>query len=160
MTMPVTRRQISHATLRVNAVQGLGSLLLVGACWLGLSSDAHTAQSMAPSATESAAPKTAAPRSYQPKPHETLDQVIEHTLAGSPLKIEILRQAFVAQNPQAFMPGKVPKLRKGATLTVPDHEELLRIHLGARATPVVDPLQPVRAAPSTVEERKRWVQFP
>jgi len=158
--MPATRRQTSHATLRVKVVQSLGSLLLLGACGLGVPSTAQAAQSLAPSAAESATPTTAAPRSYQPKSRETLDQVIEHTLTGSPLKIEILRQAYVAQNPQAFMPGKVPKLRKGVVLLVPDHEELLRIHLGARATPVVDPLQPARAAPSTVEERKRWVQFP
>ena len=158
--MPASRRQTLPVPLRVLAVQGLSGLLLTGACWWGLPGTGHAAQSSAPAAAESNAPKASAPRSYQPKAHETLDQVIEHTLAGSPLKIELLRQAFVAQNPQAFMPGKVPKLRKGATLTVPDHEELLRVHLGARAAPVAETLQPVRATPSTAEERKRWVQFP
>lgn len=158
--MPASRRQTLPVPLRALTVQGLSGLLLTGACWWGLPGTGHAAQSAVPAAAESTAPMAAGLRSYQPKPRETLDQVIEHTLTGSPLKIELLRQAFVAQNPQAFMPGKVPKLRKGVTLSIPDHDELLRIHLGARVAPVADPLQPVRATPSTVEERKRWVQFP
>jgi Tfp pilus assembly protein FimV len=86
--------------------------------------------------------------------------VIAHTLPGSPLKIELLRQAFVTLNPQAIAPGKVPKLRKGMVLVVPDHGELLRSYLGSRET-AVDPAPPVaRFTPSTSEERKRWVQFP
>ena len=158
--MPASYRQTSPVTVHGAAVQALRGLLLVGACGWGMASSGHASPSAAPPEAESAAPTSTATRNYQPKPHETLDQVIEHTLAGSPLKIELLRQAFVAQNPQAFAPGKVPKLRKGVTLTVPDHDALLRLHLGARAAPPADALQPVLARPSTVEERKRWVQFP
>jgi hypothetical protein len=146
--MPVHTARIPTDTLTAIAVRSLGGLLLASACCWGLPGTVH------------ASPNAPAVHTYQPKPKETLDQVIEHTLAGSPLKIELLRQAFVAQNPQAFAPGKPPKLRKGVTLTVPDHDELLRVHLGARATPVADPSLPARAAPSTVEERRRWVQFP
>jgi len=140
--------------------QGLWGLLLVSACCMGLPGTSHASQSAAAYDPESTAAKPTASRTYQPKPQETLDKVIEHTMAGSPLKIELLRQAFMTQNPQAFIPGKVPKLRKRVTLTVPDHDELLRIHLGARVAPGVDPLQPARFTPSTAEERKRWVQFP
>jgi Tfp pilus assembly protein FimV len=117
----------------------------------------------APSATSPAPDAAPAPspvlRSYLPKPSETLDQVIAKTLPGSPLKIELLRQAFVAQNPQAFAPGKVPKPRKGMLLLVPDHGELLRSYLGRRE-PVADTAPVARFTPSTSEERKRWVQFP
>ncbi len=158
--MPATRRQTSPVTLRGIAMQSLSGLLLAGACWWGLPSTGHASPSVVPSDAAIPAPKIAASRSYLPQAKETLDQVIEHTMPGSPLKIELLRQAFMTQNPQAFVPGKVPKLRKGVTLTVPDHEELMRIHLGARVAPVADPLQPARLLPSTVEERKRWVQFP
>jgi Tfp pilus assembly protein FimV len=142
------------------AAQGLWTLLLVGACACAVPGTGRASQSTA--APEPAVRTTIAvtPRSYQPKPKETLDQVIEHTLPGSPLKIELLRQAFMSQNPQAFVPGKVPRLRKGVPLTVPDHEELVRIHLGVRAAPVVEPAQAPRFTPSTVEERKHWVQFP
>jgi len=100
------------------------------------------------------------PRTYLPKASETLDQVIVRTLPNSPLRIELLRQAFVAQNPQAIAPGKVPKLRKGVPLTVPDHEDLLRTHLGARIAPIAAMPTPPSLAPSSLEERKRWVQFP
>lgn len=158
--MPAIRHQTSPATLHGIAVRSLAGLLMVGVCWCVLPGTGRASQNAAPAQAESAPAKASMAPSYLPKPKETLDQVIEHTLPGSPLKIELLRQAFVTQNPQAFVPGKVPKLRKGVTLTVPDHEELLRIHLGARAVPVVDPLQPLRTAPSTFEERKRWVQFP
>jgi len=101
-----------------------------------------------------------AAQSYLPKPSETLDQVIAKTMAGSPLKIELLRQAFIEQNPQAFKPGKSPKLRKGVPLLVPEHEALLRRYLGVKA-PEPDMAQPSSGfTPSTSEERRRWVQFP
>lgn len=159
--MPKPRRQIPQAvSLHGTAVQGLWALLLVGVCGCALTATSRASQSATAPEQSIPVPAASAPRSYQPKPNETLDQVIGHTLPGSPLKIELLRQAFVAQNPQAFMPGKAPKMRKGVTLTVPDHEELMRIHLGARVAPIADTLQPARLPPSTVEERKRWVQFP
>jgi Tfp pilus assembly protein FimV len=113
--------------------------------------------SPAPIAATSAAP---AAQSYLPKPSETLDQVIGKTMPGSPLKIELLRLAFVELNPQAFQPGKSPKLRKGVPLSVPDHEALLRRYLGVKA-PEPDMAQPPTGfTPSTSEERRRWVQFP
>jgi Tfp pilus assembly protein FimV len=159
--MPSLLRQTPPAAALYGvAAQGLWTLLLVGVCGCVVPGIGRASQSTAAPEQAVRAPVAAVPRSYQPKPKETLDQVIEHTLPGSPLKIELLRQAFMSQNPQAFVPGKVPKLRKGVPLTVPDHDELLRIHLGARATPVVEPDQPPRVTPSTVEERKRWVQFP
>jgi len=107
-------------------------------------------------------PSVASPAAttYRPKAGETLDQVIAKTMPSSPLSMSILRQAFIDQNPQAIIAGKVPKLRKGALLTVPDHALLLRGVL-ASVTPVavVKDAAP-RTAPSTPEERKRWVQFP
>jgi Tfp pilus assembly protein FimV len=127
---------------------------------LALPTPGHAASSAAAAAPDAAPAASGALRSYRPKPSETLDQVIAHTLPGSPLKIELLRQAFVTLNPQAIAPGKVPKLRKGMVLVVPDHGELLRSYLGSRET-AVDPAPPVaRFTPSTSEERKRWVQFP
>ena len=72
----------------------------------------------------------------------------------------ILRQAFIDQNPKAIVAAKVPKLRKGATLNVPDHDALLRGVL-ASVTPVSTSNElAARPAQSTPEERKRWVQFP
>ena len=127
---------------------------------LALPTPGHAASSASNPAPEAAPAPAPVPRSYQPKRSETLDQVIAKTLPGSPLKIELLRQAFIAQNPQAIVPGKVPKPRKGMLLLVPDHGELLRTYLGSRE-PAPELAPPVaRFVPSTPEERKRWVQFP
>ena len=108
-------------------------------------------------ATTLAAPAT---KTYKPKAGETLDQVIAKTMGSSPLSMRILRQAFIDQNPQAIVAGKVPKLRKGATLTLPDHDLLLRGVLSS-VTPAAAPAESMpRPAPSTPEDRKRWVKFP
>ena len=155
--MPAPRRQILRAIHGGARSHSAGAVLLLAACWLALPATSRAAQA-APEAAQ-VAPSVPA-RSYLPKPSETLDQVIAHTLPGSPLKIELLRQAFMAQNPQAITPGKAPKLRKGVPLLVPDHDELLRMHLGSRAAPVEAAPPNARFSPSTSEERKRWVQFP
>ncbi|MDH4479631.1 MAG: hypothetical protein QE283_07125 [Rhodoferax sp.] len=137
----------------------LGTLLMLATALSVLPAPGHAAPSAvaAEPGTSAVAPMA---RSYLPKPSETLDQVVARTLPDSPLRIELLRQAFIAYNPQAFAPGKVPKLRKGVALTVPDHDDLLRMHLGSRLAPVEVVPSPPRYAPSTSEERKRWVQFP
>lgn len=155
--MPAPRRQTLRAIHGGARSHSAGAVLLLAACWLALPAPSRAAQA----APEAAAVAQAAPaNSYLPKPRETLDQVIARTLPGSPLKIELLRQAFVAQNPQAIMPGKVPKLRKGVPLLVPDHDALLRMHLGSLAAPQDAAPANARFSPSTSEERKRWVQFP
>jgi len=138
-----------------------GSWLLAIGLLLGLSAQTSAAENPA-SPTAALAPAGHAPLapSYLPKPSETLDQVIARTLPASPLKIELLRQAFVAHNPQAIAPGKVPTLRKGMPLTVPDHDALLRQYLGSAAPLPEAPTTPVPLAPSSSEERRRWVQFP
>jgi Tfp pilus assembly protein FimV len=124
---------------------------------------------LARAASEAVTPKPAAnmatptAKTYKPKAGETLDQVIAKTMGSSPLSMRILRQAFIDQNPQAIVagkPGKLPTLRKGATLNLPDHDLLLRGVL-ASVTPMAAPSETApRAAQSTPEERKRWVQFP
>ena len=114
-----------------------------------------TAPAKSPTNTAASAAKT-----YKPKAGETLDQVIAKTMASSPLSTAILRQAFIEQNPQAIIAGKVPKLRKGATLVVPDHDQLVQRTLGPLA-PANESTQPlVSARSSSFEERKRWVQYP
>ena len=132
------------------------------ACVLALCAIAPTAWAANDAATAKSAASLAAPAgsSYKPKAGETLDQVIAKTMPSSPLSMGILRQAFIDQNPQAIVAGKVPKLRKGATLHVPDHDVLLR-GLLASVTPVATPSEVApRPTQSTPEERKRWVKYP
>jgi Tfp pilus assembly protein FimV len=91
----------------------------------------------------------AAPQTYNVRTGDTLDQVIRQTMGTSPLKVELLRQAFIDQNPKAFTKTSPRYLMAGSVLTVPNHDELMRQHLnaGKPATPLID-------------ERKNWVRYP
>ena len=128
---------------------------------------AQPAPALAPAAPDAAskahsAPAPAAPAlppgSYKPKPGESLDAVITKTLGDSPLKLAVLRAAFIQQNPAAFVEGKAPLLRKGAVLMVPDHNSLLL----SLMPPVPAPAAAMesQAAPSPDDDRKRWVRYP
>ena len=88
-------------------------------------------------------------QTYRVKSGDTLDKVIRHTLADSPLKIELLRQAYIAQNPQAFIKTSPPVLRAGVVLAVPNHDDLLRQYLRPRDGMVFDP-----------NDRRHWVRYP
>jgi Tfp pilus assembly protein FimV len=99
-------------------------------------------------------------RSYTVQRGDTLDRVIQKTMAASPLKIELLRQAFVDGNPQAFVSGNVSRLRAGAVLQVPDHTKLLR----AVVLPVLESADAAAMAgegrSSNASDRRSWVRFP
>ncbi len=118
---------------------------------------APAAASKAHSAPAPAAPALP-PGSYKPKPGESLDAVITKTLGDSPLKLAVLRAAFIQQNPAAFVEGKAPLLRKGAVLMVPDHNSLLL----SLMPPVPVPIAALesQAEPSPDDDRKRWVKYP
>ena len=125
---------------------------------------AEPVSAAAAAATEAeAAPKPAA--SYTPRKGETLDHVIQITMPDSPLRMDLLRRAFISQNPQAFVTPITtpPRMKKGAVLTVPDHKKLL-LSVAAPLTAEVDAdatgTQRSPAAASSAEERKRWVRYP
>lgn len=118
---------------------------------------AAAAASTSPTAPAPAAPALP-PGSYKPKPGESLDAVITKTLGDSPLKLAVLRAAFIQQNPAAFVEGKAPLLRKGAVLMVPDHNALLLSLMPPAPAPVA--AMESQAAPSPDDDRKRWVKYP
>ena len=91
----------------------------------------------------------AAPQTYNVRTGDTLDQVIRQTMGTSPLKVELLRQAFIEQNPKAFTKTSPRYLMAGAVLNVPNHDELVRQHLNANK-PALQPL----------DERRNWVRYP
>jgi Tfp pilus assembly protein FimV len=99
-------------------------------------------------------------RSYSVQRGDTLDRVIKLTLPDSPLKIELLRKAFVDGNPQAFVSGNVSRLRSGALLQVPDHTKLLRLTL----MPVLEGAEAAalggEGRVSNASDRRSWVRFP
>lgn len=91
----------------------------------------------------------AAPQTYNVRTGDTLDQVIRQTLGSSPLKVELLRQAFIDQNPKAFTKTSPRYLMAGAVLTVPNHDELMRQHLNGN-----------KPGPTLLDERRNWVRYP
>lgn len=121
-----------------------------------------------PAAAGEAAAAEAAPKpgmTYTPRNGETLDHVIQITMPDSPLKMDLLRRAFISQNPQAFVTPITtpPRMKKGAVLTVPDHKKLLLSVAGPlTAEPDADASGGQRspAAVSSAEERKGWVRYP
>ena len=125
-------------------------------CWP--TGQAHAETQPRPPSAQSPALPTQQLRTYKPKPGESLDRVIANTMADSPLRIELLRQAYVESNPGAFLQGKAPQLRKNVALTVPNHEQLLTRFLPP--VPIVDVAQQQPASGSSSEERRRWVQYP
>jgi Tfp pilus assembly protein FimV len=96
-------------------------------------------------------------RTYKVLRGESLDKVIQKTMADSPLRVELLRNAFIELNPQAFPGGQASRMRATEPLNVPDPVQLLR----AVATPLLETEDtPRAAAPSSAEQQRRWVRFP
>jgi hypothetical protein len=105
-----------------------------------------------------------APRNtYQVVSGDTLDKVIRKTMPDSPLRIEILRNAFVQQNPQAFTKAPPRALMAGAVLNVPSHDDLLRSYMVPGNAPGSSGMYRgggYSTADMNMNERKNWVRFP
>ena len=97
-----------------------------------------------------------ASHSYTPSLGESLERIVSKTMPNSPLRAELLTQAFVALNPQAF--GKTAPLRTlgTAALQVPNHNQLMHIAL-ANTSETQQALAP-KTAPAP-ERRENWVRY-
>jgi hypothetical protein len=158
----MNRYRLSFGLGPVRAVWGaalLGALLHAP---LALAAGGAPAHSHAPShaAPSGGAPSAAhASRVYVTVAGDTLDRVIRKTMADSPLKDELLRQAFIAANPKAFAAGRNSRLRVGTELKLPETNALLRDIL----LPLLSPTEVgsyFPPPPTTAEERRRWVRYP
>jgi len=125
-----------------------GFMLVLAA--LSLSLQAQAAEPSAKLATEPG-------RSYVVARGDTLDRIIHKTMAQSPLRIELLREALAAANPQAIASVRNPRLKAGAVLQLPDHEALLR----AAVLPLLPSVgMASHPTPNDADNRKRWVRYP
>jgi hypothetical protein len=100
---------------------------------------------------------------YQVESGDTLDKVIRKTMPESPLRVEILRNAFVQQNPQAFTKSPPRALMAGVVLNVPNHDDLLRSYMvpgGAPGNSGMHRGGGYSTADINMNERKNWVRFP
>lgn len=66
---------------------------------------------------------------YTPAVGEALVRIVAKTLPNSPLSAELLAQAFVSLNPQAFSGGTSSRTLSAATLKVPNHNQLVQMVL-------------------------------
>ncbi len=63
---------------------------------------------------------------YKVKAGDTLDRVIQKFYASTPLRSDVLRNALVQNNPQAFVKGNPKTLLAGAQLMLPEPAELIK----------------------------------
>jgi Tfp pilus assembly protein FimV len=96
---------------------------------------------------------------YTVREGDTLDKIIRLHMGNSPLRIELLRDAVVKQNPHAFVKGSTKVLLAHAVITVPNHNELLQKQLGS-AMPGADPTPPAASTSMAEDRRKTWVRYP
>jgi Tfp pilus assembly protein FimV len=103
-------------------------------------------------------------KTYTVQAGDTIDKVIRQHLAESPLKNEVLRQALMQHNPQAFTQSTPRVLIAGAVLRLPSNEDLLRTQLGASGKATAPAGSTWAGGYSTrdmnMNERKNWVRFP
>lgn len=104
--------------------------------------------------------------SYTPALGESLERIVAKTMPESPLKAQVLGQAFVILNPQAFSSSKPQRTLTTASLQVPNHNQLLQLVLARNPSDVSLPsaseAQTVKAttpAPRAVEKRENWVRY-
>jgi hypothetical protein len=94
---------------------------------------------------------------------DTLDKVIRKTMPDSPLRADILRNAFVQQNPQAFTKSPPRALMAGVVLNVPNHDDLLRSYMGTSYGAGGNGVHRgvgYSTADMNMNERKNWVRYP
>jgi Tfp pilus assembly protein FimV len=158
----MNRYRLSFGLGPVRAVWGaalLGALFHAPSALAAGGAPAHSHASSHAAHSGGAASAAHAPRVYVTVAGDTLDRVIRKTMADSPLKDELLRQAFIAANPKAFAAGRNSRLRVGTELKLPETNALLRDIL----LPLLSPTEVgsyFPPPPTTAEERRRWVRYP
>ena len=116
---------------------------------------------LTPVLVQAASPPTRS--TYTVESGDTLDKVIRKTMPDSPLRLDILRNAFVQQNPQAFTKAPPRALMAGAVLNVPSHDDLLRSYMvpgQAMGNSGMHRGGGYSTADMNMNERKNWVRFP
>jgi len=99
-------------------------------------------------------------QTYTTKAGDKLDRIIQKTMADSPLKIELLRKAFVELNPHAFPSGSTSQMRNGVVLQIPDAPKLLSSKLVSASQDPTGIKKVSGYLSDSFEERRHWVRYP
>jgi Tfp pilus assembly protein FimV len=128
-----------------------------------------SASAAAPTSSKPAAPAnyvSGAP-TYTAKKSITLDGLIKEVYPSSPLQSSILNKALVSANPKLLNGKTNQSIKRGATLNIPNHTQLVVETLA----PYAPPPPPMAVAPppdanqygsqsSDPSSRRHWVRFP
>lgn len=105
---------------------------------------------------------------YTPAVGEALGRIVAKTLPNSPLSADLLAQAFVSLNPQAFSGGTSSRTLSAATLKVPNHNQLVQMVLvknEAARPALLAALAAPESKTSTIasaratDKRENWVRY-
>ena len=107
----------------------------------------------------SAGAHTRAAHSYVTVAGDNADRIVKKTMADSPLKEELIREALIQANPKVFTAGRNTRLRPGLTVALPDQHAMMRQIL----LPLLEPREAAAhfpPPPTSADERRRWVRYP
>lgn len=116
---------------------------------------------------------------YKTVSGDTLDKIIQKTIKGSPLRIELLREAFVLQNPLKLNLNSRERVKVGMEIKVPRNEFIIPFVMAkndfsdakmnenrivkldltdAKPKEIEDPNE--RALLKWKEDSRKWIRFP
>lgn len=86
---------------------------------------------------------------YKVRAGDTVERIIQKFYASSPLRIDVLREALVQNNPKSFVKANPKSLLAGTTLSLPDQTELIKKLVPSLAAPEVPASVPAPAQPAS-----------
>ena len=149
-------------------VRQIGQLLGAAALALAALAAAPAGAATAPTTSLPNFSGLGSSHTYTPAVGEALGRIVAKTLPNSPLSADLLAQAFVSLNPQAFSGGTSNRTLSAATLKVPNHNQLVQMVLAKNeaARPALlaaltaleakTAAAPLARAP---EKRENWVRY-
>ena len=149
-------------------VRQIGQLLGAAALALAALAAAPAGAATAPTTSLPNFSGLGSSHTYTPAVGEALGRIVAKTLPNSPLSADLLAQAFVSLNPQAFSGGTSNRTLSAATLKVPNHNQLVQLVLAKNeaARPALlaalaapEPKAIATAAPRATEKRENWVRY-
>ena len=149
-------------------VRQIGQLLGAAALALAALAAAPAGAATAPTTSLPNFSGLGSSHTYTPAVGEALGRIVAKTLPNSPLSADLLAQAFVSLNPQAFSGGTSNRTLSAATLKVPNHNQLVQMVLAkneAARPALLAALTALEAKTAAApparapEKRENWVRY-